>query len=52
MRFLTKSLPIKLTANAVEKYINRENDVPTYMQYDDWEDHFFNELGSSQVDSN
>ena len=36
----------------VEKYVNRENDVPTYMQYeDDWEDHFFTELGPSQVDS-
>ena len=37
----------------VEKYINRENDGPTYMQYeDDWEDNFFTELGPSQVDSN
>ena len=36
----------------VEEYINGEDGVPTYMQYDDdWEDHFFAELGSSQADS-
>ena len=29
-----------------------EEDVPTCMQYDeDWESHFFAELGSSQADS-
>ena len=34
------------------EYINGEDGVPTYMQYDDdWEDHFFAELGSSQADS-
>ena len=36
----------------VEEYINGEDGVPTYMQYDDdWEDHFFAEFGSSQADS-
>ena len=36
----------------VEEYNNGKDDVPTYMQYDDdWEDHFFAELGSSQTDS-
>ena len=36
----------------VEEYINGEDDVPTCMQYDDdWESHFFAELGSSQEDS-
>ena len=34
-----------------EEYINGEDDVPTYMQYDDdWEDHFFDEIGFSQAD--
>jgi hypothetical protein len=34
----------------VEEYINGEGDVPICMQYDDdWEDHFFAELGSSQA---
>ena len=36
----------------VEEYINGEDDVPICMQYDDdWEDHFFSELSSSQPES-
>ena len=36
----------------VKEYVNGEDDVPTCMQYDDdWENHFFAELGSSQEDS-
>ena len=34
----------------VEEYINGEGGVPICMQYDDdWEDHFFAKLGSSQA---
>ena len=34
----------------VEEYIDREGDVPTCMQYNNnWEDHFFANLGSSQA---
>lgn len=36
----------------VEEYIDGENDIPICMQYyDDWEERFFAELGSSQGDS-
>ena len=36
----------------MDEYINGEEDVPICMQYyDDWEDRFFAELGSSQPDS-
>ena len=35
----------------VEEYIGGEDDVPTCIQYDnDWENHFFTQLGSSQED--
>ena len=34
----------------VEEYIDGEGDVPTCMQYsNNWEDHFFANLGSSQA---
>ena len=36
----------------LSKYISGEDDVPTYIQYDDdWEHQFFTRLGSSHEDS-
>ena len=48
---LIDQIPLSETTCMVDEYINGE-DVPICMQYyDDWEDCFFAELGSSQPDS-
>ena len=49
---LVDQISVSGTNCPVEEYINGEDDVPICMHYDeDWEDHFFVELGSSQADS-
>ena len=36
----------------VEEYINGEDDIPICIHYDDdWENHFFAEIGTSQANS-
>lgn len=52
MHGIVDQIPPSVTNCPVEEYISGEDEVPTGMQYEnDWESHFFAELGSSQEDS-